>query len=80
MDPFQYEVYVKVKMFGKVKKCKALATEHVTVDQIKTHIFEGTHEVLWIERGEELYGSPHFCNRSAVRVTRDDWLRGIGSV
>jgi hypothetical protein len=78
-DPFvnkNHKAYVFA--FGKVKKCSVDITDEGlwTLQIDPYHIFGERNSVLYVERGEELYGSPHYEGRSAVRLTRKDFLEG----
>ena len=75
IDPyFPYEEQVLVKIFGKTFLCDVRATEKamVVIGKEPNKVWEGTHEVHYIERGEDMYASPHYKDRVYVQLQKED--------
>jgi hypothetical protein len=72
-DPFTDRKVVFIKCFGKVKKLETEVTKEV-INFPPTYVFNGSEEVLYVERQEDLYGSHHYTGKPAVRVKRSDWI------
>lgn len=74
-EPFIHEAYARVSKFGESKLCKVKATEEALDKLIDGWFFTGK-DLLWIERPEDQYASHHFTGKEAVKVTREDFLKG----
>ena len=63
-----------VKMFGESRLCKA----EVYDGDKGLCSSESWDELLWVERGEDMYAllSPQLRNKKVLVVKREDWLRG----
>jgi hypothetical protein len=75
VDPyFPYEEQVLVKIFNKTFLCDVRATEKamVVIGKEPDKVWEGAHEVHYIERGESMYASPHYKDRVCVQLQKED--------
>ena len=77
-DPFIHKCKVYVGKFGKISFCDAEITQEA-FDRVNlsSHTFSKAGLVLYVGRGEDLYASPHFAGREAVRVTRESFQKGL---
>jgi hypothetical protein len=78
IDPyFPYEEKVLVKRFNKTFLCDVRATEKamVVIGKEPNKVWEGTHEVHYIERGESMYASPHYRDRVCVQLQKEDRIK-----
>jgi hypothetical protein len=76
-DPnFPYQEDVLVRIFGKTFLCKVRATEKamVLIGKEPNKVW-GRDEVHYIERGEDMYASPHYKYRIYVQLTKEDRQR-----
>jgi hypothetical protein len=71
---FPYEEKVLVKIFNKTFLCDVRATEKamVVIGKEPDKVWEGTHEVHYIEMGEDMYASPHYKDRVYVQLQKED--------
>ena len=68
----------KVEKFNKVKVVKVYPNEmgRELLKQKPEYIFgkRVNDDCLWIERGEDEYASPHYDDKPAVKLYRNDWI------
>ena len=78
-DPF---VHKGIKAYCHMFNCNVLVKVDLTEEGFSKfkedpyHIFTG-NQLLWIERGEDLYASHHYKGRCAARVMRSDFKEGV---
>lgn len=68
----------KVEKFNKVKVVKVYPNEmgRELLKQKPDYVFgkRGNMDCLWIERSEDEYASPHYDDKPAVKLYRNDWI------
>ena len=70
---FVVEMFV-VEMFGEKRRCRGEVYDSGRL-VLDTNDYE---EMLWVERGEEMYAllSPQLRNKKVLVVQRNDWIKG----
>ena len=73
-DPFTEKMYVECSYFSKLRRCEVMGTAEAKANP---HHIYNREEIHFIDRPEDMYASHHYTGKNMVRLTREDWKRGL---